>query len=82
MRDGIEPLIAKVGTYQSRVLLLDEPVIVLVEGAAAGKVDTLDSMLPEADEVVVEELAAVIWVDLNDRKGETLHRSSRSAERR
>jgi len=58
LRDGIEALIAKVGPYQSRVLLLDEPVVVLVERAAAGGMDTLDSIVSGADGVPVEELAA------------------------
>jgi len=43
-----------------KVLLFDEAVIILVERAAAGEFDTLGGLLPEADEVVVEELTAII----------------------
>jgi hypothetical protein len=53
------------------VLLLDEAIVVLAVGTAAGDLDAFDAVLPEADEMGVEELAAVVWMKLQDGKGET-----------
>ena len=62
---------AEVVTHQRRVLLFDEPVVLLVIGTAAGELDTWDGFIPEAEHMVVEELAAVVGVDLQDGEGKT-----------
>ncbi len=89
LRHGVEALIAQVSADQSKVLPLpasrqvfNEIVIVLLEGATAREMNTLDNVLPEAHKVVVEELTAVIGVDFEDRERKAGHLSSRSAERR
>lgn len=51
------------GTDQGKVLLFDEAVVILVKRAAAGEFDALCRLLPEVDEVVVEELTAVVGMD-------------------
>jgi len=60
--DGIEPIVAQIGTNQGGVLLFDEAIVVLVVGSAAGELNTLDGVFPEAEQVVIEELAAVALV--------------------
>ncbi|MEA3459445.1 MAG: hypothetical protein U9R11_02020 [Chloroflexota bacterium] len=60
------------------MLLLDEAVVVpfdfaqdrLVVGSAAGELNALDGPLLEAEQVVVEELAAVVGVDSQHGEGE------------
>ena len=60
--DGIEAVVAQVGSDQARVLLFDEAIVILVVRSAAGECNTLDGTLKEAKQVVVEELAAVALV--------------------
>jgi len=68
--DGVQPFMAQESADEGGVLLLDVGVVVFVEGAAAGEVDMRGLFFPEAQEMVVEELAAVVGVDLQEREGE------------
>src|SRR4030067_1250780 len=52
----VEAIVTQVGPYQSRVLLFHEAVDVLLVGAATGEVNAPGWLLPETDEMVVEEL--------------------------
>src|SRR3970282_2458258 len=52
------------------VLLLDVGVVVLLVGTAAGELDLLGAAV--ADQVVVEELAAVVGVDAAEAEGQAL----------
>jgi len=73
LSDGIEAAVAQVGADQSKVLLLDEAIVVLVERAAAGDSDTGHLVSPEAEQVVVEEFGAIVGVDLADGEGDAAH---------
>ena len=70
MLDRIETRIAQVGTNKRGFLLLHEAVVILVPGPAAREAHTLDGILPEGDEVVIEELAAIVRMDLVHREGQ------------
>jgi len=52
------------------VLLLDMGIIVLVIGTAAGEIDGLFPLGKEFQEVIIEELPAVITIEAEDRKRE------------
>ena len=67
--NGIQAVVAKISPDQACVFLLDEAVIILVPGPAAGQVDTGDLLTPEADQVMVEKFAAVVRVNFPDREG-------------
>src|SRR4030042_2277750 len=62
---------AQIGPDQGGVLLLHKAVVILVEGSAAGEGDVFDCLFPEADQVSVEEFAAVIGMDFQHGEGET-----------
>ena len=62
--DGVETLVAQVSTNQGRVPLFDEAVVVLVVRSAAGEPHPLDPLLPEAEHVIIEELATVVRMHL------------------
>ncbi len=75
MRHSIQPFVAQVGLsacpaqagpYQCVVLLLDDAVIVLAVGSAPTQLQANDLLTPEADHMVIEELAAVIRMQLHD----------------
>src|SRR3989304_5085412 len=67
--DGVQALIAEVGADQGAVLLLDEAVVVALEGSAARELNALVTVLPEAAQMIVEELAAVVGVNFQDGDG-------------
>ena len=67
--DGVQALIAQVGADEGVVLLLDEAVVVTLEGPAAGELNGPVTILPEATQMIVEELAAVVGVEFQDREG-------------
>ncbi len=70
LRDGIETVVAEIGPDEGIVFLLDETVVILVPGARARKLQVFDLVAPEADQVVIEELAAVVGVNFDDREGQ------------
>jgi hypothetical protein len=67
--DRVEALMAEVASDEGGVLLLDEAVVVLVERATAGEAEARDSVVPVADEMIIEELTAIVRMDLQDREG-------------
>ena len=51
--------------------MFHEAIVVLLVGSAAGELNALDDILPEAEQVVVEELTAVVRVDFQHWKGKS-----------
>ena len=60
--DSVETVVTHIGSYQGVVLLFDEAVVILVIRSAAGQRNALDLLLPEAQQVVIEELRAIALV--------------------
>ena len=69
LQHRVEALGAQVSPDQGGILLLDEAVVVLVVRAATRQLHLLDPFAPEADQVGVEELAAVVRMDFPDGEG-------------
>jgi hypothetical protein len=61
---------AEVGTDERAVLLFDETVIILLVGSGAGEGDVAGSLGPESEQVGIEELTAVVRMDLADGEGQ------------
>ena len=61
---SVESCVAQVGADEGGILLLDEAVVILVKGSGARDLDAFDDVPPQAKKVVIEELAAVVGVDL------------------
>ena len=66
----LEAFVAEELTHGHPVLLLDVGVVVLAVGPRAGEAHRPGSFLEVAHEMVVEELAAVVAVEAEDRKGQ------------
>ena len=69
---GIEAAIAEIGANQGVVLLLDEARVILAPRAVARESDLRVQTRPEAQQVGVEELGAVVGMDLADGEGQTV----------
>lgn len=68
LRRSVQPFVAQVGSHQCVILLLDDAVIILAVGPAPAQLQADDLLAPEPDHVIIEELAAVIGVQLEDRE--------------
>ena len=71
LESGVEPVTSQPAADQGPVAVFDEAVIVLVPGATAGKPSSREPFPVETHEMGVEELAAVIGVDFQNREGQT-----------
>lgn|GEM_PF-4559298 len=69
--DGIEALVAEECTHQRGILLFHSGVVVLVKGATARELYTLDNVAPEAQQMVAEELTAIVGMDFEDWERQT-----------
>jgi hypothetical protein len=58
-------------TNESIVLLLNEAIVVGVAGSTAGEEEVGGCFFEEADELIVKELGAIVWVQFEDREGDT-----------
>ena len=67
---GVQAFMAQISADQGAVLLLHEGVVVLVIGSGSGQLYVASSLSPEAQQVVVEELTAVVGMDLLDFEGQ------------
>ena len=65
----IQTVVSYVSPDQCTVLLLHEAVIILLVGAAATEVQPGNLFSKVADEVVIEEFAAIVWMKLPDGEG-------------
>ena len=65
----IEAHIAQVAAYQGGILLFDEAIVILVVGTAAREGDAGHLLLPEAQQVGIEDFTAVVRVDFMDGEG-------------
>ncbi len=70
LSNGVDAVIAQVCPHEGAVLLLDPGIVILVERAAAGDGDPLHDVTPEAQHMVIEELAPIVRVNLQHREGQ------------
>ncbi len=70
MGGRVQPGATEVGADERIVLLLDEAIVVLVEGPAATQLHVHDGFPPVAHQMMIEELAAVVRMQVLDREGQ------------
>src|SRR5229473_708953 len=69
---SVQAEVPEILTHQRVVLLLHHAIIVLVIGTAATQAHAFHLVFPEAHQVLIEELAAVVGMQFDDRKGQAL----------
>jgi hypothetical protein len=72
LSDGIVTPVSQVSTNQGEVLLLHEARIVLAPRAIAREANVGDQVWPEAEHMPIEELGAIVEMDLLDGKGQAV----------
>lgn len=70
MRQGVKPAVTEIGTQQGVVVFLDKTVVVFVVRAAAREKQVRQFFSQIAQQEVIEELAAIVGMEFDDRKGQ------------
>lgn len=68
--DGVQAIIADDSSHQGGILLFHLAIVILVIGATARQDGTADTLAEETQEVLVQELAAVVRVQFQDGEGQ------------
>src|SRR5512145_2796385 len=70
--DSIQTVITKVGSDLAKVVFFNKAIIIFDVGTAATDVQGADPFTPTAQQNLIDEFGAVIWMNFQDREGQAL----------